>query len=345
MRKTLKEIAELLRGLKGEVVGDSSVVITGANGIKEAVAGDITFLANPKYSSLLNTTAASAIITSQDIRESSKPIIRTDNPSLAFAKVISLIAPDDSARNFKGVHSTVILGKNVRLGKDVALGPYVVIEDDVILRDNAVIYPGCFIGRESSIGDEALIYSNVSIRERAILGKRVIIHCGTVIGSDGFGFVTVDGIQHKIPQVGIVEIGDDVEIGANVTIDRARFGKTIIGSGTKIDNLVQIGHNVVIGKNCLIVAQVAISGSTILGDNVTLAGQAGLSGHLTIGDGAIVAAGAGVGKSVPPNTMVSGWPARPFNTMQRVNACAQNLPKLFDLVKELKKRIEKLEAR
>ncbi|MFA5287034.1 MAG: UDP-3-O-(3-hydroxymyristoyl)glucosamine N-acyltransferase [Candidatus Omnitrophota bacterium] len=344
MRKTLKEIAELLRDFKSEVVGDGSVVITGANGIKEAVAGDITFLANSKYFSLLDTTAASAVITSQDIRESSKPIIRTDNPSLAFAKVISLIAPDN-AKHFKGVHSTVILGKNVKLGKDAALGPYVIIEDDVILGDNVVIYPGCFIGRGSNIGEGTLIYPNVSIRERTNLGRRVIIHSGTVIGSDGFGFVTADGIHHKIPQVGIVEVGDDVEIGANVTIDRARFGKTIIGSGTKIDNLVQIGHNVVIGKNCLIVAQVGIAGSTTLGNNVTLAGQAGLIGHVTIGDGAIVAAGAGVGKSVPANAIVSGWPARPFNTMQRVNACAQNLPKLFDLVKELKKRIEKLETR
>ncbi len=344
MRKTLKEIAELLRDLKAEVVGDGNVVITGANGIKEAVAGDITFLANSRYLSLLNTTAASAVITSQDIQESSKPIIRTDNPSLAFAKIVSLINPD-SDKHFKGIHSSVILGKNVKLGKDIALGPYVIIEDDVTLGDNTVIYPGCFIGKESNIGDKTLIYPNVSIRERTILGKRVIIHSGTVVGSDGFGFVTVDSIHHKIPQVGIVEIGDDVEIGANVTIDRARFGKTIIGSGTKIDNLVQIAHNVVIGNNCLIVAQVGIAGSTTLGNNVTLAGQAGLIGHVTIGDGAIVAAGAGVGKSVPPNAIVSGWPARPFNTMQKVNACAQNLPKLFDLVKELKKRIEKLEAR
>jgi UDP-3-O-[3-hydroxymyristoyl] glucosamine N-acyltransferase len=341
MRKTLKEIAELL---KGEVVGDSSVIITGASGIKEAVAGDITFLANSKYLSLLNTTAASAIITSKEIQASNKPIIRTDNPSLAFAKIISLIAPDN-VKHLQGVHPSAILGKNVKLGKDVALGPYVTIEDDVVIGDNAVIYPGSFIGRESDIGAGSLIYPNVTIRERTVLGKRVIIHSGTVIGSDGFGFVTVEGLHHKIPQVGIVEIGDDVEIGANVTIDRARFGKTIIGSGTKIDNLVQIAHNVVIGKNCLIVAQVGISGSTTIGNNVTLAGQAGLSGHVTIGDGAIVAAGAGVGKSVPANTMVSGWPARPFNTTQKVNAYSQNLPKLFDLVKELKKRIEELEAR
>ena len=344
MRLTLKEIAELLKDLNSEVIGDSNVIITGASGIKEALSGDITFLANSKYSSLLNKTSASAVITSQDIDSPGKPIIRTDNPSLAFARIISLIAPD-AGKHFQGIHPTAILGKNVKLGKDVALGAYVIIADDAVLGDNVTIYPGSFIGKKSNIGDGTLIYPNVSIREQIIIGRRVIIHSGTVIGSDGFGFVAVDGIQHKIPQVGIVEIGDDVEIGANVTIDRARFGKTIIGAGTKIDNLVQIAHNVTIGKNCLIVAQVGISGSTTCGDNVVIAGQAGLSGHLTIGDGAIIAAGSGVGKSVPPKSMVSGWPARPFHTTQKVNAHSQNLPKLFDLVKELKQRIEKLEAR
>ncbi|PIP19676.1 MAG: UDP-3-O-(3-hydroxymyristoyl)glucosamine N-acyltransferase [Candidatus Omnitrophica bacterium CG08_land_8_20_14_0_20_41_16] len=340
MRKTLKEIADLL---DGEVVGDASVVITGANGIKEAVAGDITFLANPKYASLLKASSASAVITSREIQEFEKPIIRVDNPSLAFSKVISLITPDNI--NYpKGIHPTVILGKNVKLGKLAALGPYVVIEDDVEIGDKTVISSGCFLGARSKVGADSLIYSNCSIRERTIIGNRVIIHSGAVIGSDGFGFVTIDGIHHKIPQVGIVEIGDDVEIGANVTIDRARFDKTIIGSGTKIDNLVQIAHNVVIGKNCLIVAQVGISGSTVIGNNVILAGQAGLVGHITIGDGAIVTAQSGVAKSVPANTMVSGYPARPFNTTQKVNACAQNLPKLFELVKELKKRIAELEA-
>ncbi len=340
MRKTLKEISELI---KGEVIGDGSIIITGANGIKEAAPGDITFLANPKYAHLLDTTAASAVITSKEIEKSDKPLIRTDNPSLAFAKVISLISPDNN-RHFEGVHSTVVLGKNVKLGKNVALGPYVVIEDGANLGDNVIVYAGSFVGKESSIGKSTLIYPNVSIRERSVIGERVIIHSGTVVGSDGFGFVTIEGTHHKIPQVGSVEIGDEVEIGSNVSIDRARFGKTVIGSGTKIDNLVQIAHNVVIGKNCLIVAQAGISGSTTLGDNVTIAGQAGLSGHITIGDGAIVAAGAGVGKSIPENVMVSGWPARPFNIMQRVNACAQNLPKLFDLVKELKRRIDKLES-
>ncbi len=341
MRKTLKEIAQFV---KGEVVGDDSIVITGANGIKESQAGDITFLSNPKYYALLDSTAASAVITSRDKFETSKPVIRTDNPSLAFAKVISLIK-NDTPSCLKGIHPSVALGKNVNLGKNVALGAYVVVEDDVLIGDNVCIYPGVFIGRESKIGDGSLIYPNVTIRERTIIGKQVIIHSGTVIGSDGFGFVTIEGVHHKIPQVGIVEICDDVEIGANVTIDRARFDKTVIGSGTKIDNLVQIAHNVVIGKNCFIVAQVGISGSTVVGDNVVLAGQVGLVGHINIGDGVIVTAQSGVTKSIPPNGMVSGSPARPFAIHQKVLACAQSLPKFFVLIKELKKKIENLESK
>ena len=343
MRKTLKEIAKLI---EGEVVGDGSVVITGVAGIKEADSGDITFLANPKYASLLNTTGASAVIVAKDleISLSAKPVIRTDNPSLAFSKVISLATPED-LKHPKGLHPTAILGKAVSLGKNVAIGPYVVIEDDVQIGDNAIIYAGSFIGNQAKIGNSTLIYANVSVRERVVIGERVIIHSGTVIGSDGFGFVTIEGKHHKIPQVGTVEIGDDVEIGANVTIDRARFDKTIIGRGTKIDNLVQIAHNVVIGENCLIVAQVGISGSTVIGNNVILAGQVGLVGHISVGDGAIVTAQSGVSKSVPANTMFAGYPARPFNETRKADACVHNLPKLFDLVKELKKKIEELEAK
>ncbi|MDD3087095.1 MAG: UDP-3-O-(3-hydroxymyristoyl)glucosamine N-acyltransferase [Candidatus Omnitrophica bacterium] len=341
MRKTLKEIALLI---KGEVVGDDNIVITGANGIKESEAGDITFLSNPKYYPLLDSTAASAVITSRDKFETRKAVIRTDNPSLAFAKIISLIKADTTSC-LKGIHPSAVLGKNVNLGKNAALGAHVVIEDDVSIGDDVSIYPGVFIGRESKIGEGSLIYPNVTIRERTIIGKKVIIHSGTVVGSDGFGFVTIDDLHHKIPQVGIVEICDDVEIGANVTIDRARFDRTVIGSGTKIDNLVQIAHNVVIGKNCLIVAQVGISGSTVIGDNVVLAGQVGLVGHINIGDGAIVTAQSGVTKSIPPKGMVSGSPARPFAINQKVLACTQSLPKFFVLIKELKKKIEGLESK
>ncbi len=341
MQKTLKEIAELIGG---QVIGNGDILITGASGIKEAAEGEITFLANPKYSPLMDKTRAAAIVTSADAQKTTKPIILIENPSLAFAKIISMFMPDEVGHP-KNVDYTVVLGKDVSLGRDVAIGPYTVIGDNVTIGDNTIIYAGCYIGHHTKIGAKTLIYPHVSIRERVSIGSRVIIHSGTVIGSDGFGFATIKGLHHKIPQVGTVEIGDDVEIGANVTIDRARFDKTVIGRGTKIDNLVQIAHNVVIGENSLIVAQVGISGSTIIGNNVILGGQAGLVGHINIGDNAIVTAQSGVAKSVPPDTMVSGYPARPFMTTQRANASLQNLPKLFDLVKELKKKIEELEAK
>ena len=341
LHKTLSEIAKLI---DGKVIGDGDTLITGVSGIKEAQEGDITFLANAKYSSLMDKTAATAIITSTDAQKCAKPVILTENPSLAFAKIISMFMPDDTGHP-QGIDYTVVMGKNVTLGKDVAIGPYVVIGDNVVIGNQSIIYAGCFIGHHSKIGSKTLIYPHVSIREHISIGSRVIIHSGTVIGSDGFGFVTIKGSHHKIPQVGTVEIADDVEIGANVTIDRARFDKTVIGRGTKIDNLVQIAHNVVIGENSLIVAQVGVAGNTIIGNNVTLAGQAGLVGHITIGDNAIVTGQSGVAKSVPADTMVSGYPARPFMTTQRVNASLQNLPKLFDLVRELKKKVEELEAR
>jgi len=341
MRKTLREIAQLI---DGEVVGNGNTVITGVCGIKEAQAGDITFLANPKYLPFIDKTLASAIITSREVKNASKPIIRTEDPSLAFARIVSSLMPSE-ARHPRGIHQSVILGKNVSLGPNTAIGAYVVIGDDTEIGDNTIIYPGCFIGHNTKIGNDTLIYSNVSIRENVTIGSKVIIHSGTVIGSDGFGFATIKGEHHKIPQLGTVVIENDVEIGSNVSIDRARFDKTLIGRGTKIDNLVHIAHNVIVGENSLIIAQAGISGSTIIGRGATLAGQAGLVGHITVGDGAIIAAQAGVTKSVPANTTVSGYPAREHSKALKVDACVQNLPKLYETIKELKKKVEELEAR
>jgi UDP-3-O-[3-hydroxymyristoyl] glucosamine N-acyltransferase len=341
MKKTLNEIAKLI---DGKVIGDGDILINGVSGIREAAEGEITFLANSKYSPLMDKTRAAAIITSADAQETTKPIIITENPSLAFVKIISMFMPDDTGHP-SGIDYTAVIGKNVSLGKDVTIGAYSVIGDNVTIGDNVIIYAGCYIGHHTKIGAQTLIYPHVSIRERISVGKGVIIHSGAVIGSDGFGFATIKGAHHKIPQVGTVEIHDDVEIGANVTIDRARFDKTVIGRGTKIDNLVQIGHNVVIGENSLIVAQVGIAGSTIVGNNVTIGGQVGVVGHINIGDNAIVTAQSGVAKAVPADSMVSGYPARPFMTTQRVNASLQNLPKLFNQVRELKKKIEELEAK
>lgn len=341
MRKTLREIAELIGG---EVFGQGDIIISGVCGIKEAQPGDITFLSNPKYIPFIEETKASAIIAGRDIVSSVKPIIRTDNPSLVFAKVVSLFSPVTTVHP-KGIHRTAIVGKDVCLGKDAAIGAYVVLQDNVCIGDNAIIHSGCFIGNNTQIGDRTLIYPNVSIREYVSIGSGVVIQSGTVIGSDGFGFVNVCGRHQRIPQTGTVVIEDDVEIGANVTIDRARFDKTVIGKGTKIDNLVHIAHNVVIGENSIIVAQVGISGSTTIGKGVTLAGQAGLVGHITVGDGAVVAAQGGVTKSVPPGTFVSGYPAKPHETAKRINACVQNLPRLYETVNSLKKKIEELESK
>ena len=291
----------------------------------------------------MKITRASAIITSRDLRDSDKPLIITDNPSLAFSKVIELVAPNHIGYP-KGIHPTAVISKSAKIGNNVAIGPNAIIEDNVSIGSNTVIYGGCYVGSLTAIGEGSLIYPNVTIRERVEIGKRVIIHSGTVIGSDGFGFATVRGVQKKIPQIGTVVIEDDVEIGANVTIDRARFDKTVIGRGTKIDNLVQIAHNVIIGRNCIIVAQAGISGSTVLGKGVILAGQAGIVGHIVIGDGAIVAAQAGVTKSVPRGTKVSGYPAKPHSTAKRVNACVQRLPEMYRRVKELEEKIKKLES-
>ena len=340
MHKTLGEIAQLI---DGEVVGDKSIVVTGVSGIKEARYGDITFLANPKYLTLLDKTCASAVITSRDIGKVNKPIIRTDNPSLAFAKIVSLAAPA-AVKHPKGIHPTAILGKDVALGQDVAIGSHTVVEDNVTIGDKTIIYGGCYIGADVKIGKEVLIYPNVCLRERVNIGNRVVIQSGTVIGSDGFGFITIEGVHHRIPQVGTVVIEDDVEIGANVAIDRARFDKTIIGKGTKIDNLVHIAHNVTIGENCFIVAQVGISGSTSIGNNVVLAGQVGTVGHISIGDNAVVMAQSGVSKSIPAGVTVWGYPAKPQDTAKKVNACVQNLPRLYNSVTQLKKKLEELQT-
>lgn len=341
MQKTLKEIATLI---DGEIVGDESIVVTGICGIKEAKEGDLTFIANSRYLPLMQNTRASAIITSKDVKSAPKAIIRTENPSLAFAKMVSLLAPNEVKRP-RGIHPTAVIGEKVKLGKNVAIEPYVVLEDNVEIKDNTILYAGVYVGHYTKIGRDCIIHPYAVIRERVVIGSRVIIHCGTVIGSDGFGFSTVQGVHHRIPQIGTVIIEDDVEIGSNVTIDRARFDKTLIKKGTKIDNLVQIAHNVVIGENSIIVAQSGISGSTTIGKNVTLAGQAGVIGHITVGDNVVVAAQAGVTKSIPPNTCVSGYPAKPHALAKRINAFIQNLPDLFKRMKELEKEIEQLKVK
>lgn len=342
MKKTLGEIAQFV---KGELVGDASLEICGVAGLQEAQKGEISFLANPKYKNFLKSTQASAVITNEKI-ENSLPfaLIKHPNPHLAFSQVVKLFYPEKRDYHTE-IHPTAILGKNLKLGESVHIAAYVVVEDEVQIGNRTAVLSGCFIGEKSKIGENSLIYPNVTIRENTIIGNNVIIHSGAVIGSDGFGFAFDGKVHQKIPQIGNVIIEDDVEIGANVTIDRAALGSTRVGQGTKIDNLVQIGHSVEIGENCILVAQVGIGGSTKLGKYVTLGGQAGLVGHIEIGDGASVGAQGGVTKSIPAGTVVSGYPAREHKKAKKIEASLSFLPAYIERIKRLEKEVEQLKKK
>ncbi|MFC1497695.1 UDP-3-O-(3-hydroxymyristoyl)glucosamine N-acyltransferase [Verrucomicrobiota bacterium] len=337
-------IAEIVEKIGGILEGDGTVAVTGLAGINDAGSGDVTFLSNPRYASAAAQTEAAAIIVNEDFKgECSCAVIRVKNADKAFAGLAALFAPEP-VKYKPGIHQTAVISKeNVELGKDVSIGPHCVIEENVTIGDRTVLCAGCYIGRNTVVGSECRFYPHVSVRDHAKTGDRVIIHNGAVIGSDGFGYVQEKGEWKKIPQIGIVEIGNDVEIGANVTIDRARFGKTVIGNGVKIDNLVQIAHNVQIGDNTAMAAQVGISGSSIVGHNVQLGGQAGVAGHLTIGDNSVVGAQAGVTKDVQAKTFVSGYPAMPHGKARKMHAHVMRLPELKKRIKELEQRITELE--
>lgn len=333
---SLSQVASLVGG---ELVGGNEFYpVTGVAGIKEAQKGDITFLANDKYLPFLCGTKAAAVIVGHEIKSSEVPLIRVANPSGAFTRVAVYFAPDPVGYA-PGNHPSAVVDKNAVLGERTHVGPNAVISEGAVIGDRSVICANVFIGTQCRIGEDVLIYPNVTIREHVEIGDRVIIHSGSVVGSDGYGYETVDGEHEKIPHVGSVLIEDDVEIGANVCIDRGRFKKTWIQRGAKIDNLVQIAHNVVIGPNSLIVSQAGISGSTEVGKNVIIAGQAGIVGHITIGDNAIIGAGAGVPKSVPANAVVLGSPARPIQEQKRIFAYISRLPELFKEVAQIKKKI------
>ncbi|MBI3252551.1 MAG: UDP-3-O-(3-hydroxymyristoyl)glucosamine N-acyltransferase [Candidatus Omnitrophica bacterium] len=336
-RKSLK-LQDIAKLVGGELIGDPGLVVTGVAGIKEAQENEVTFLSNSKYLPFLDQTRAAAVITSRDIHSSQKPLIRTQNPSRAFTQVVDFFASSGKSAKAKGVHRTAVIEKGVKLGKGVAVGPHAVIEEGVEIGDGGSIGTQVYIGRNTRIGRNATIYPQVSIREETLIGDNVILHSGVVIGSDGFGYETVGDEHVKIPQIGSVVIEDDVEIGANTCVDRGRFQKTWIKKGSKIDNLVQIAHNVVVGENALIVSQAGISGSTQLGKNVVIAGQAGLVGHITLGDRVVVGARSGVTKSAPDNSVLLGEPARPISEQKRILAATARLPELFKEILDLKKK-------
>ena len=335
MTFTLQELAAMSGG---ELVGDPGLKITGAASLVEAMAGEISFFANRKYVGLLRKTRASAVFVPPDFAEPvSAAQIRVANPTKAFEQVVLKLAPKPITFA-PGVHPTVIVDPSAQLGERVSIQPHAVIEAGAKIGDDTIIGAGSYIGHEAVIGSACLIYPRVTIRERTRVGLRVIIHSGAVIGADGFGFEVVDGRQKKLQQLGFVQIDDDVEIGANTTIDRARFGRTWIQEGVKIDNLVQIAHNVVIGKNSVIVAQTGISGSTRVGERVTMAGQVGIVGHVEIADGSVIAAQSGVSKSVPGGVWF-GYPAVPFAEAKQQIAWIHRLGKLFARVKEIEKKL------
>ena len=329
--------------LGGSVVGDADTLLSGIAGLNEAKTGDLSFLANPKYGPMLATTQASAVLVAE-AREGIRPAqIVVANPDLAFAKLVTAFGPKP-IHPAVGVHPTAVIGERVQLGANVRIGPQVVIGDDAVIGDGTVLYPQVVIGAQAQVGADCVLYAHASVRERCRLGSRVILQPGAVIGSDGFGYALQDGKHTKIPQVGIVVVEDDVEIGANTTIDRARFGKTRIGAGTKIDNLVQIAHNVETGSHCIIVAQVGIAGSTRLGNYVTLGGQAGITGHIPIGDQASVTAQSGVSKSIPPKAIMRGSPAQEFKAFQAQEVHLRRLGTTQQTVKSLEQRVAELEA-
>ena len=338
MELSLVKIAEIV---EGELRGNTGIKIRGAASFEEATGDEITFAGNAKFLRRIDETGAGAVIVPRDFQAAAKNLIRVENPQLAFIKVLNLLHPPSKPE--PGISSSAYIGKNFICGKDVSITPFVVIGDNVTLGNRVFIHPNAVIGDNVSIGDDVLIYPNVTILERCIIGNRVTIHAGTVIGSDGFGFSPEGGKYHKIPHIGIVQIDDDVEIGAGNTIDRATFGKTRICRGVKTDNLVQIAHNVTVGEDTILVAQVGISGSVTIGEKAILAGQAGIAGHLNIGDKAIVGPKAGVAKSVLEGQVVSGAPAIPHKLWLRVHQVLPRLPEFIKKISKIEKRLDKIE--
>lgn len=318
-------LGEIVDFIGGHYAGTRDLLITTVAPLADATADQLSFLSNRKYASQLAQTNAGAILVPKNLEGENDRWIRVDDPYFAIAQIMTRWF---GARPMpKGLSPKASIDPSAKLGTNVAVGHFATIGENVVIGNNVTIFQGTSIEADSAVGDDCIVYPNVVIYDGTRIGQRCIIHAGVVIGSDGYGFAMHDGKHHKIPQIGIVRIEDDVEIGAGTTIDRAALGETVIGEGTKIDNLVQIGHNVKIGKHCLLVSQVGIAGSTELGDYVSVAGQSGFSGHLKIGHRVQVAAKSAVLEDVPDDTKVMGSPALPFNEFARRRAALKRLAK------------------
>lgn len=344
MALTLANLAEFLGsvGFPCEVDGDPSVTVSAVATLEEAAEGQLSFLSNPKYEGYLATTRASAVLVRPEIVATRRlNLLRTAEP---YGAVTAAMVKLHGYRRHPrwGLSERACIASTAVIGANPSIGPNAHIDEDVQIGDNATIYPGVYIARGTRIGDDVVLFPNVVIYEGCVLGHRVTIHAGSVIGEDGLGYAPVREKWVKIPQIGNVVIGDDVEVGANCTIDRATLGSTVLGSGTKFSNLIAIGHGTRIGDDCLFVAQVGVAGSVSVGRHVTIAGQAGVVGHITVGDNATIAAKSGVSNSVEPGQTVLGSPAVPIQDCRRQFAVIQQLPRLKNEIKRLRRDLDRL---
>ena len=329
--------AEIAKHLDGEVVGDATATLKGFAPTDHAKPGDLTFAENEDYFARAEQSAATAIIADERFKSAKKILIRVPNARIAFAKAMALFFPERTYA--AGIHPTAVIAASAKVDATAHIGPNCVVGERVRIGARAVLQAGDVVGDDCKLADDVNLFPNVTVYPQTEIGRRVRIHAGTVVGSDGFGYVQDGGVHRKVPQIGNVIIGDDVEIGANVTIDRGALGPTVIGNGTKIDNLVQIAHNVEIGEGTLIISQVGISGSTKLGKYVVLAGQVGIAGHLKIGNQAIVAAKSGLMHDIPDGGKWMGIPAQPDKQTKRQMIAIQRLPDLLHRVAELEKKL------
>ena len=338
------KLRELAARLGCQLEGDGEVEIVRVATLEDAQSGDLAFLANPKYTSQLAGSRASAVIAAPDVDGAPCAVLRTTNPYLAFARATGLLYPP--VRPDAGVHSSAIVAADAHLGADVAIGPFAVIGSGARIGDRTIVSAHTVIGAGAEIGPDCLLHARVSIRERVVIGARVVVQDGAVIGSDGFGFAPrQDGTFEKIPQVATVIVEDDVEVGANTTIDRPAVGETRIHAGTKIDNLVQIAHGVVVGPNSMLAAQVGIAGSTIVGEQVMLGGQVGVTGHVTVGDRVKASAKTGVTGNVPADSFITGYPHMDNLDWRKSYAVFRRLPDMKKQLAELARRLAALEGK